>query len=69
MDALYRSEINCSIESFWDMGFDVKVGDDQNGFKAEKTFRPGQWDAAARWLDAATRECYPDSQYALEGVA
>ena len=29
---LYRSEINCSISSFWDNGFLVQLGDDMNGF-------------------------------------
>jgi len=38
---LYDSEINFSISSFWDAGFEVKLGDDLNGFVASgiaKTF-------------------------------
>lgn len=34
MAALYDSEINCSLSSFWDGGFTVKLGDDINGVKA-----------------------------------
>lgn len=34
---LYASEINCSISCFWDNGWDVKLGDEMNGFKAEET--------------------------------
>jgi len=65
MDALYQSEINCHVEAVWDLGFYVELGDYQNGFTDEKTFRPGEWDAAAEWLDAVARKRYPNSQYAL----
>jgi hypothetical protein len=34
IQALYDSEINCSISSFWDGGFMVKLGDEYNGFEA-----------------------------------
>jgi hypothetical protein len=39
MMALYDSEINCSITSFWDNGFTVKFGDEMNGFVAESLVR------------------------------
>ena len=35
IDALYQSEINCSVETFWDGGLTVKLGDDLNGVVAE----------------------------------
>ena len=35
MKNLYDSEINCSINSFWDNHWDVKLGDEMNGFGAE----------------------------------
>jgi hypothetical protein len=35
IDAVYESEINCSVEAFWDGGLTVKLGDDLNGFVAE----------------------------------
>ncbi len=58
---LYDSEINFSISCFWDGGFDVKLGDDINGFVAEghaKTF-----DEAVAWFDREARKHYPGSLY------
>ena len=31
---LYDSEINFVVSTFWDAGFDWKLGDEMNGFKA-----------------------------------
>jgi hypothetical protein len=59
---LYDSEINFSISSFWDAGFQVKLGDDLNGFVASgiaKTF-----DEAAEWLRVRAIEHHPDSAFA-----
>jgi len=39
MTNLYESEINCSISCFWDNNWDVKLGDEMNGFVAEDNFR------------------------------
>jgi hypothetical protein len=33
--ALYDSEINALISWLWDVGIDVKVGDELNGYEAE----------------------------------
>jgi len=33
LQAMYDSEINFSISTFWDGGFDWKLGDAMNGFK------------------------------------
>ena len=33
LQALYDSEINCRIESFWDGGWTAWLGDDMNGFR------------------------------------
>jgi hypothetical protein len=40
LSALYASEMNVSIciSSFWDEGWEVKLGNTVNGFAAEKTF-------------------------------
>lgn len=62
MQRLYDSEINVSVASFWDGGFDVKLGDDMNGFVAEASFK--QWDAVEAWLDKQARDHYPNSTYA-----
>src|SRR3984957_21299492 len=63
IDALYGSEINCSIASFWDNGFTVKLGDEMNGFVAEKNCRTSS--EAALFLDNAAHQHYSDSTYAL----
>jgi hypothetical protein len=63
IDALYESEINCSIASAWDNGFTVKLGDEMNGFVAEKDCRTSS--EAAMFLDDAAHQHYPDSTHAL----
>jgi hypothetical protein len=60
MDALYESEINCSVSTFWDGGFIVQLGDDMNGFVAEKDCRTAT--EAAEFLDRAAREHFFLSQ-------
>lgn len=59
---LYKSEINFQISCFWDGGFDVKLGDTMNGWKAEANIYT--YDEALQWLDQQARQSYPDSQYA-----
>ena len=59
---LYHSEINFSVSTFWDGGFDVKLGDPRNGFKAETNCN--RWGEVEPWLMAAAIEFYPDSLFA-----
>ena len=59
---LYDSEINFSVSTFWDGGFDVNLGDHLNGFKAETNVRT--WAEVEPWLEAAAREHFPDSDFA-----
>jgi hypothetical protein len=63
VQALYDSELNCSISTFCDRGFTVKLGDEMNGFDAEKTVKTAA--GAAAWLDSAARKHYPESSYTL----
>lgn len=59
---LYHSEINFSVSTVWDGGFDVKLGDEFNGFRAEGNF--DRWGEVEPWLrDEAIRH-YPDSLFA-----
>lgn len=58
---LYHSEINFSVSTFWDGGFDVKLGDPSNGFVAEANF--DRWGMVEGWLITATIEHYPDSLF------
>lgn len=48
MAALYESEINCGVASFWDAGFDVWLGDDANGKKAVHGFYPDDFAEAGK---------------------
>ncbi|WP_036007619.1 hypothetical protein [Bradyrhizobium yuanmingense] len=59
---LYDSEINFAIITFWDAGFQVKLGDDLNGFRATETVR--NFSEAVEWLRSQTIEAYPESAFA-----
>ena len=59
---LYNSEINVSISCFWDGGWDVKLGDEMNGFKAETTL--DDIDAIAPWLIESAKRIWPESHFA-----
>lgn len=61
LEALYNSEINASLSSFWDGGWSVYLGDDMNGYKADEVF----YDLApvADWLTEEAIEHYPDSVF------
>ena len=63
LNALYDSEINVEISSFWDGGWTVKIGDQMNGFKAEMTFDDLD-ENTARWLTKTACELYPESVFA-----
>lgn len=65
LEWLYEAEINCSIASFWDNGYRVKLGDESNGFVAEETFhtdpklgRPVS--EIGDWLERTAKEHYPN---------
>ena len=63
--ALYASEINCGIESFWDGGFTAFLGDATNGWDAEITLYPNELDGLAEWFSHNARRLYPASDYAI----
>ena len=54
---LYDSEINFSLTCFWDGGFDVKLGDTMNGFRAETNVQT--YVEALAWLDQEARRQSP----------
>jgi hypothetical protein len=60
MADLYAQEINCGIESFWDAGFTVWIGDDLNERKAEATFKADELDQATEWLAANAETAITD---------
>jgi hypothetical protein len=59
---LYDSEINFSISTFWDGGFDVKLGDEMNGFRAETSV--WTWAEVETWLREKAIEHFPQSGFA-----
>lgn len=59
---LYHSEINFSVSTFWDGGFEVKLGDEMNGFKAEGNVL--RWGMVEPWLIEAVIEHFPGSLFA-----
>ena len=63
MQGLYDSEINISIESFWDGGYVARFGDEMNGYSEEKSCF-ATIDECMDWLTTKAVELYPESQYA-----
>jgi hypothetical protein len=62
LQRLYNSEINFSITTFWDEGFDWKLGDEINGFKA--TGCADTFKEAVNDLCDAAKEFFPASYFA-----
>lgn len=67
MEALYASEINCQIFSFWDDGWDVRLGDFLNGYRAIGHFR--DLNDAPAWMISQAIKHWPDSEFAKERKA
>ena len=64
LQKLYDSEINFTISTFWDGGFEWQLGDSVNGFEEEgwaETF-----DNAVELLRLSAIRCCPDSTFAKE---
>jgi len=59
---LYESEINWSVQTFWDNGYDVLVGDDCNGWVAENNV--DTWVEVEQWLQDTAIRCFPHSEFA-----
>jgi hypothetical protein len=59
---LYDNEINFTIATFWDGGFQIKLGDELNGFDATGT--AGNLVDAVEWLRLQAIEIYPESVFA-----
>lgn len=59
---LYDSEINVSISTMWDGGYDLKLGDEMNGFDAEGNV--DRWGDVEPWFRENAIRCYPDSLFA-----
>ncbi len=55
---LYAQELNCRVQTVWDDGLQVSLGDDYNGYAAHAYFSMGQIDKAARWLIDEAKHLY-----------
>jgi hypothetical protein len=63
LQALYASEINCRVESFWDGGWIGQLGDEMNGFPFAKV-RGENFGECVNNLAAQACAVYPQSQLA-----
>ncbi len=61
LQELYDSEINFVLSTLWDAGFDWRLGDELNGFKAEGCGLT--LDEAIGQLAFAAFKNYPDSVF------
>jgi hypothetical protein len=61
---LHASEINFTIESLYDAGWKVTLGDALNGIDAEERFHPDELEQVAGWLIAVASARYPRSGFA-----
>ena len=50
LQELYRREVNCRVQSFWDCGFRITLGDDLNGALASFDVRTEELPAAGQRL-------------------
>lgn len=64
LKALYASEINAGVQTFYDSGWDVWIGDVANGIRSRASCNTA--DVAAAWLDQEARKRYPKSEYAKQ---
>jgi len=58
---LYHSEINFAVSTAWDLGFDVKLGDEMNGYCAEANFR--RFGQIEPWLIEQAINHFPNSEF------
>ena len=58
---IYDLKINFSVSSFWCGGFDVKIGDEMNSWKAEGHVR--DWNDVAPWLVNKVLELWSDNEF------
>jgi hypothetical protein len=73
LQQLHDSEINAGVQTFYDAGMRVWIGDEANGLHAEtvinRTAADLKWPeglSAASWLHETALRLFPDSSYAKE---
>lgn len=65
LQAIYNSEINFTLENFWDGGFRVTIGDDCNGILAVDHSIYGIENAVDRLVELVLIT-HPKSKFAVE---
>jgi hypothetical protein len=76
LQLLHDSEINAGVQTLYDAGMRVWIGDDINGIRAETAINRTRaarlkWPeglTAASWLHETALLLYPDSRYAKESA-
>jgi hypothetical protein len=61
---LYESEVNCGLESFWDGGFRVWIGDEMNGHLADGRICSDDSGTMALWFIENATRLFPQSSFA-----
>jgi hypothetical protein len=64
LQRLYDSEINFEVSGFYDAGFDVRLGDELNGFLAQGKVET--WAEVEAWLRDQALAHFPDSKFAQD---
>lgn len=59
---LYNSEINYKISTFWDVGCEIKLGDEKNGYQWEGVFEDVE--VGILELLRQAKKYYPESSFA-----
>lgn len=54
----YENETNVQINSFWDNGYDVKIGDDMNGYSHEMNFAKDEIFKIGKWIYDSLQDRY-----------
>jgi hypothetical protein len=62
---LHDSQINAGLQTDWEGGLVVWIGDTPDRGFIRETFVRGEFDQVAGWLDTQARRLFPDSDYAM----
>ena len=79
LQQLHDSEINAGVQTFYEAGMRVWIGDEANGIQGETTIKrtaaarlkwpEGGEVTAVNWLHETALRLYPDSKYAKASAA
>lgn len=62
LQTLYIHEINCGMQSFFDGGWKVWIGDEMNGIRLEESFERDDFNDIPAWLLKTAQELYPNAR-------